>query len=427
MFEFRSVSDLNSYAGGVLESHEVLGSVSVSGELTGLSINRQSGHMYFSLKDSRAQVSCVMFSSYAGRLNFRPEDGIKVKIAGSCGLYAPYGKFQIKVTTMQREGTGDLMEQYMLLYSRLAEEGLFDADHKKPIPVLPRRIGVITSPTGAVIHDIINTLNRRNPHYDILLYPVNVQGEKCPGDVISGIEYFSKSRSVDVVIIARGGGSLEELFGFNDEELARKVYACDIPIISAVGHEINNTLCDAAADLRVPTPTAAAELVIAAYDDLVNDIANRRILLNMAVKNLLSVHKRRLDNLKNHKALYSPMFYVQKQRNLLDSLSERMLFSGNRLVDREKNRLINDLTALRTGFDSMIRSKQNELRIYIDRLDSLSPLNVLKRGYSCITRDDTVITSVKDLDIGQEIKVSMADGTVDVTVDRINMNSEEDI
>lgn len=426
MFEFRSVSDLNAYTGNLLESHSVLGNMSVCGELSGVSVNRQSGHMYFTLKDSRSQISCVMFASYAERLNFRPEDGIKVKVSGSAGIYSPYGKFQIKVFTMQREGTGDLMEQYLMLYQKLSDEGIFDVSHKKPIPMLPRRIGVITSPTGAVIHDIINTLNRRNPHYDLLLYPVNVQGEKCPGDVISGIEYFESNDNVDVIIIARGGGSLEDLFGYNDEALARRVYACNIPIISAVGHEVNNTLCDAASDLRVPTPTAAAELVLTAYDDFVNDIANRKLRLDVAVADHLSVVRRRFELLKNHKALYSPMFYIQKQRSHLESLSSRMVIDGRSIVESRKNLLGGLEMKLDSSLDLMLLNKKAELKGIIDRLDSLGPLNVLKRGYSCISSDGKIISSSEDLCVGQNITISFADGKVGATVNELYNSSKED-
>lgn len=424
MYEFRTVSDIASYTANMLEQHSILGNFSVCGEITGLTVYNQSGHLYFSLSDRKAQINCVMFASYAARMNFKPEDGMKVKITGTASLYPRYGRFQIKVFTMQREGAGDLMEQYRLLYEKLASEGVFDAAHKKSLPMLPGRIGVITSAEGAVIHDIINTLDRRNPHYDLLIFPAAVQGEKCPPDVIAGIDYFMRHKNVDVIIIARGGGSLEELFGFNDEGIARKVYECDIPIISAVGHEVNNTLCDAAADLRAPTPTAAAELVLTAYDDFVNDIANRKLKLEMAIDNYILTRKRKLEILKNHKALYSPMFYVQKQRSLLQNLTDRIFFSATSLVNREKNNIESLCNKLNVASDRKLLDRKNELSGLIDKLDSLGPVNVLKRGYSHILTDSGSVSSVTELNIGDKVKIVFADGSADAQINELYIEKE---
>ncbi len=400
MYSFSSVTELNEYADGVLSSDERLSSLSVTGEITNLTIYRSSGHAYFSLKDETSQINCVMFRNYLSNLNFTPENGMQVVLTGVATIYSPTGKYQIKGFAMARKGKGDLAEQMKLLFQKLSKEGLFLPEHKVRIPVLPERIGVITSPAGAVIHDIINTLNRRNPHYDLLIYPSAVQGEACAREVCEGIDYFSSNENVDVIIIARGGGSIEDLFGFNDETLARKIYDCDIPVISAVGHETDYTICDYVADLRAPTPTAAAELVIGRYDDLIGSIAALKSMLNLSLTNYVESRRRRLDALRDSKALYSPMVYIEKLRMELDHIKEQLIASGKAMTDEQRYRL----------------------RGIIESIEHLGPMNVLKRGYAYIESDGAALSSIDKITKGDSIDIVLADGRAEALITDIVRN-----
>lgn len=394
MYTFESVTQLNSYANELLSNDPRTASLSVTGEISNLTIYRSSGHAYFTLKDAESQISCVMFKSYLQGLNFTPKDGMKVVLTGSCAIYSASGRFQIKAFAMAQKGKGDLAEQMKLLHRKLSAEGLFAQEHKLHIPVLPERIGVISSPVGAVIHDIINTLNRRNPFYSLLLYPAAVQGEACAPDVMAGLDYFSSREDIDVIIIARGGGSLEDLWGFNNEELARKIYDCRIPVISAVGHETDYTICDYVADLRAPTPTAAAELCIGKYEELITNLANKKSMLNLALMNYAELQRRRLDALKDSKALYSPMVYVESLRTSLEAVKKDLDNSGKALVNEHRYRL----------------------KSIIDGIEMLGPMNVLKRGYSYATKDDRAVTEVKGLNIGDNLDFVFSDGSINVEV-----------
>lgn len=417
MFNFNSVSELVGYTDELVSEDERLSSLSVTGEISGLNIYRQSGHCYFTLKDDRSQVSCAMFSSYFQKMDFRPEEGMKVTITGTAGVYSGSGRFQIKVYSMKKVGAGDISEQMKILFKKLSDEGLFRAEHKKSVPMLPGRIGIVTSPQGAVIHDIINTLNRRNPRFDILIYPAAVQGPSCPGDVIKGIRRFKQMDDIDVIIIARGGGSTEDLWGFNDEALAREIYACDKPVISAVGHETDFTICDYVADLRAPTPTAAAELVMSREEDLINDLINLRSLLDVNYTSFISSYKRQLDHLKDNKALLSPLFYVNDQKARLSSLKNRITASGNELLKNERSRLMTLIINSENGIKTYMGSKKYELSSLIDNIDLLGPSNILRRGYSYVSRGGSAVTSVKDICEGEIIDVVFADGTASARIE----------
>ena len=394
MFTFNSVTELNTYANDVLSADPRTSSLAVTGEISNLTIYRSSGHAYFTLKDESSQISCVMFKSYLASLSFVPKDGMKVILTGTCSIYSANGKFQIKAFAMRQVGKGDLAQQMKELHRKLSSEGLFAQEHKLPIPVLPSRIGVISSPAGAVIHDIINTLNRRNPNYSLLLYPASVQGETCAAEVMNGIDHFSGRDDIDVIIIARGGGSPEDLWGFNDENLARKIYDCRIPVISAVGHETDYTICDYVADLRAPTPTAAAELVIGKYDELLSNLANKKSMLNLALMNYAEIQRRRLDALKDSKALYSPMVYVEQMRSSLDSVRKDLANSGRLLISEQRH----------------------QLKSIIDSIEMLGPMNVLKRGYSYASAEGKAVTSVKGLKVGDGLDVVFSDGSISVEV-----------
>lgn len=401
MFEFGSVNELNLYVDRLFMNDGCLSEFTLTAEVSGFKAY-PSGHLYFSLKDKDASVSCVMFRGNASRLDFTPRDGMRVRIVGAANVYNVNGKYQIKVFEMAKAGVGDLKEQFDRLLKKLNDEGLFDPSHKKPIPVLPKRIGVISSPKGAVIHDMLVRLKERNPHFDLLLYPAAVQGENCPKEVCEGISYFEETKKCDVIIIARGGGSLEDLWGFNDETLARKIYACPIPVISAIGHEVDYTISDYVADLRAATPTAAAELVIGKYSDMKDNIDNNVLLLSMAITNYIEARKRQLEIFKNHKALHSPMYYIMNQKEVLKN--KKYMLDG--------------------AMKDLMNTRANEIGGVIERLDLLNPLNTLKRGYAVVMDDSSkVIEKTADVSVGELLKIKLSDGNISCEVKDI-INTE---
>lgn len=397
MYSFGSVTQLNNYAKGVLESDERLSSLKVIGEISGFKVY-SSGHAYFTLKDSKAEISCVMYSSYLSKVSFRPKDGDKVELTGKCTIYEVRGSYQIICNTMKPAGAGDLKAQLTALFNKLKAEGLFAPEHKKALPMRPSRIGIISSPTGAVIHDMLVKLNERNPYFDAVLYPASVQGENCPREIIEGLDYFIANHNVDVIIIARGGGSIEDLWGFNSEELARRVYECDIPIISAVGHETDYTILDYVADKRSPTPTAAAEDVLKTYDELSGNISILRSDLTKNMQLYLNRKRTYLDGLRNNRALFAPEMVATIKRNELNALNESLSRNVKNIIDKNKR----------------------DLSGYIDKLDLLGPHNVLKRGYSYVTLDDgTPAVSVKSVAKDSRINIVFKDGNANAVISEV--------
>ena len=394
MVEFKSVSQLDNYIKSYLTGSEYLSDFQVTGEISAYTVSSR-GHAYFTIKDSEAVMPCVMFSRYLSYVSFAPAIGTKVTVTGGMDFYAPGGKLQMQVLTMKEAGKGDLHEQYKQLFERLSKEGLFAPEHKKTLPVLPRRIGVVTSASGRVISDIVNTLRKRNPYFDLLLYPASVQGENCPPEITAGINYFSEKKNVDVIIVARGGGSYEDLFGFNDESIARTVYACEIPVISAIGHEPDYTIIDYVADLRAATPTAAAEQVMASYDDQKNMVDNLALSLDIAINQFLGAKRSNLDMLANHKALHTPAFYAKQQLLIVDKYR----------------------SAMNTAMEAKVTNLRSEQKTIMGRLESLNPTNVLKRGYSYVSNaDGKAVESAASLKKGDVIGIVFADGTAEGTI-----------
>ena len=377
MFDFDSVSRLNGYIKQSLNENPYLAEFSVVGEISQYTVSARD-HAYFSIKDDQCVVNCVIFSRNRSQLKITPEIGMKVKIYGGVDYYA-------------QGGAGDLHEQFNKLFKKLQDEGLFASDHKKNIPILPKRIGVVTSASGKVISDIVNTIRKRNPHHDVLLYPASVQGAECPPEVISGINYFNKEKNVDVIIVARGGGSYEELFCFNDEGIARAVYASEIPVISAIGHEPDYTIIDYVADVRAATPTAAGEMVIASYEDQRKEIDNLALNLDIAINQFVDLRRKALDVYKNHKALHSPAYYAMEQQAVVKELRTRLEALSGKMVEQ-------------TGSDI------DQMKV---RLDALNPENVLKRGYSYVCdKDGNAIESVNKVNVGDNVSIVLSDGTL---------------
>lgn len=403
MFAFQSVTELIKYIQTVCDNDSGLNNMSVVGEISGFK-KYPSGHCYFTLKDSESVISCVMFAFYLNSLSFTPTEGMKVEMKCKAGIYASNGKFQLYVQGMKELGKGDLREQYNILYKKLSSEGLFDPSKKKSIPVMPRKIGVITSSSGAVVHDIINTLRRRNPFFDLTLFPSAVQGSQAPIDIIAGLDYFeSIDDSVDVIIICRGGGSFEDLYCFNDERLARRIAVCEIPVISAVGHEVDYTICDFVSDYRVPTPTAAAEVVLPKFYDLQYNLMALQNDLDLAIRNYLKGQKIRLNSLNNHKALSGPEYQI---KNEMSRLSNCQIQLDNLIKER-------------------LMKEDYRLKSIVDRIDLTSPLKILSRGYS-ITYDKLgkTVKSGDQLETGDSIVIKLSDSEVEAKV--ISVNKEGD-
>lgn len=386
-----TVSQLNRYVKMLLQEDVALTPVYVSGEISNFVNHYKSGHLYFSLKDENALVKAVMFRTYAARLAFRPEGGMKVIVRAKASVYEKDGTFQLYVEDMQPDGVGALQIAYEQLKKRLQEEGLFDAARKKALPPFPTRIGVITSPTGAAVRDILNVLARRYPPAQVVFLPVLVQGEGAPPQLVAALERMNREKAADVLIIGRGGGSLEELWAFNDERVCRAVAASEIPVISAVGHETDFTLCDFAADLRAPTPSAAAELAVPDAAELFLSLRQTQVQLTVLMRSRLEKVRTELQILHRQKALSSPTYYVEQMAMQLDLLTRSFEHSAK--------------TALQDA--------HAQLSALAAKLDALSPLKVLSRGYAMARTDGgRLVTSVTDICKGDTLYMDMCDGTL---------------
>ncbi|MCL2487949.1 MAG: exodeoxyribonuclease VII large subunit [Oscillospiraceae bacterium] len=394
MAQVITVSQLNRYVRGQLEKDPHLQGLYVSGELSNFNNNYSSGHLYMSLKDSDALVRAVMFKSAAARLQFTPQNGMKVIVRANVSLYERDGAFQLYIEEMQPDGVGSLQLAYEQLKNRLAAEGLFDEKSKKTLPRFPARIGVITSPTGAAVRDIISVLKRRYPLAVVVLAPVQVQGEAAALQLIAALERLNQLRAADAIIIGRGGGSLEDLWAFNDERLARAVKASVIPVISAVGHETDFTICDFAADLRAPTPSAAAELAVPDRSQLSIRIREIQQSTAKALHNRVTREHTRLSALRSRRCLSAPTFFVDEQRMKLDFLT-RLLTANAQTVTNQSDRRLAAVTA---------------------KLDALSPLKVLARGYAIAKKDGQAVLSAGALTAGDRISLCFADGGAECDV-----------
>lgn len=384
-----SVSQVNDYLKMLMDGDRVLSNLFVRGEISNLTVAR-SGHIYFTLKDEEGQLRAVMFRTYADRLSIRLSDGMRVIVHGHVSLYGPSGQYQLYADELQPDGVGTLAMQFEQIKRKLQAEGLFDPDRKRPIPPMPMRVGIITSPTGAAIHDMIRVSGRRFPCAELILYPSLVQGLEAAEQLASGIMFFEMTRIVDVIIIGRGGGSVEDLWAFNDEMLARTVAACTIPVISAVGHESDFTICDFVADLRAPTPSSAAELALPDQYAILStlDLARDRLVGQM--QRILTQERKTLERLAQSRVLTQP----------------------GRLLDTAKMRLAVAQDKLDAAVNQSQSAKKELLARACARLEALSPLAVLRRGYAAVTKDDIVVTSAHALQEGDEIEIRFADGEV---------------
>ena len=391
-----TVTELNTYIKNILESNRALSSVTVRGEISNF-INHRSGHLYFSLKDEGGQLKCVMFRSSAQRLRFMPEDGMKVIVHGSVSAYVAGGSYQLYAGSIQPDGVGALYLAYEQMRERLAAEGLFDTAHKQPLPKFPKRIGVITAPQGAAVRDIINVTGRRYPLADLYVYPALVQGDGAAESLIQGVDYFDRSGLCDVIIIGRGGGSIEDLWAFNNEALARRIYSAGVPIVSAVGHETDFTICDFVSDLRAPTPSAAAELVTPDIKELFMRVASSE-------ERSLSALKRKLED----------------ARSSLVSLDLKRLTDAVSVSIDDRRDEISSLykDASRAMLDVM-SSSRSTLFVTMEKCNALSPLSTMARGFSVVSGERGVISSVETVSEGEEINIKMTDGSLTAAVRKI--------
>lgn len=390
-----SVTQVNLYIKEKLENDVFMSNVTVMGEISNIKIH-SSGHIYMSLKDEKGVIRAVMFRGNASKLAFKPDNGMKVVASGRISVYERDGNYQLYIDSMKQEGIGDLHIAFEKLKIQLSEEGLFDPKYKKPLPKYPKKVGVVTAPTGAAIRDIINVLTRRFSYSDVLLYPVLVQGENSAESIVSAIEWFNEKRAADVLIIGRGGGSIEDLWSFNEEIVARAIFKSEIPIVSAVGHEIDFTISDFVSDLRAPTPSAAAELVVPDERELISKFDNVLKRIKLCSSKILDNKRLNLKFYAEKNVLTNPESMINNQKIYLDSLYKSFENSISKIAE----------------------AKKKELSVLVSKLDGLSPLGTLSRGFS-VTKDEkgNVLRSVKQVKKGDLLKVTLTDGEINTRVE----------
>lgn len=382
-----TVTQLNKYLKDRFDEDENLNAILVKGEISNFK-NHYTGHLYFTLKDENSLIKCIMFKSYAEKLNFKPKDGMKVMVFGTVSVFERDGVYQIYAKSMMEDGIGDLHEQFEQLKAKLEKEGLFEQSHKKIIPLYPNVIGVLTSQTGAVIRDIINVSTRRNPNVYIRLLPVPVQGPGAAEQIADKIRIMNEKKLADVLIIGRGGGSLEDLWPFNEEIVARAIYDSEISIISAVGHETDFTIADFVADLRAPTPSAAAELAVPDIFEVKQKIINYQDRSKLALKKKIEIMKLRFEKIMKSRIFTDPM---------------RKVMDNSIILDDYMKRLENAMKEIKT-------EKKNKYTELVTKLDSISPLKTLIRGYSLTEKDGKIIKRATQIDKGDIITIKFSDG-----------------
>ena len=389
-----SITQLTEYIRGRLDDDPFLGQVAVRGEISNYKLY-PSGHHYFTLKDEGAALKCVMFKSSAMRLRFRPDNGMKVIAMGKVTVYPRDGAYQLYCAAMAMDGVGDLYAAFEQLKKKLAAQGLFDPAHKKPLPKCPGTIGIVTSSAGAAVHDMLRILRKRYPLTKVRLLPVRVQGAEAPGEIAAAIRYANRYKLADLLIVGRGGGSIEDLWAFNDELVAHAIYESEIPVISAVGHEPDVTISDYVADLRAATPSNAAELAVPDQDALRQNLDAMSSAMASALSRQLKAARQHLDVLSQSPALRSPTGYIEQREKSLELLKNRLIAAQNQSITRKNQRYI----------------------AAVSKLDAMSPLKVLTRGYSMAqTEAGEVLRSVRQVELGERVSVLLSDGKLSATV-----------
>lgn len=413
--EYLTVSQLTKYIKYKLDNDVNLREVYLKGEISNFKAHTR-GHFYFTIKDEGSRINAVMFASSASKVKFTPEDGMKILVTGRISVYEATGGYQIYVNEMMEDGVGNLYVAFEQLKKKLASEGLFDEARKKRIPKIPERVGVITASTGAAIRDIISTINRRFPLTEVILLPSLVQGEGAKEDIVRQIKK-AEDYNLDVLIVGRGGGSIEDLWAFNEEIVARAIFECPIPIISAVGHEIDFTIADFVADLRAPTPTGAAEIAVPNKTDVINYINQLNLRSRKAVGTILELKKKRLDNIKEHYILNNPLDLYSAKIQKLDYLTESLVKNYKVIIDKEKIKLNNIKTRPLFSNPLVILDKtKQKYTLLLGKLDALSPLKTLERGYGIIKLNEKAVTSIKDLKKDDLINIELKDGSKEAII-----------
>ena len=387
---------LNKAIKNMFEREPALNKIYLKGEISNFK-HHSRGHFYFTLKDDTSRLAAVMFQSFASKINFEPEDGMKVLVCGRVSVYEATGSYQIYVEQMEQDGQGNLFLELEKLKKKLSQEGLFDQEHKRPIPRFPKRIGIVTAPTGAAIRDILSTIKRRYPLCETILFPALVQGEGAKESIVKQLT-TAQDFELDLIICGRGGGSIEDLWAFNEEIVARAIYNSKIPIISAVGHEIDWTIADFVADLRAPTPTGAAEMAVPNLVDLNTLINQYKIRSNEVIKKEIKLYTNRLNDLKNNYVLKNPMALYEVKEQKLD----------------------HHIDTLNKFIKTYLNNRNHSYELLINKLELLNPLGILKKGYSIVTKDDKTIKTAKDLKQNDEINVRFSEGTIKATVKEID-------
>ena len=415
--KYITVSQLSRYLKFKFDNDNNLANIFLKGEISNFKLHTR-GHLYFTIKDENSRINAIMFASQANKLNFMPSDGMKIMVTGRVSVYEATGGYQIYVEDMIQDGVGNLYIEYEKLKKKLASEGLFDASKKKKIPKFPETIGIITAPTGAAIKDILSTIKRRWPITKTILFPSLVQGASAAPEIVAQIKK-AEEYPLDVLIVGRGGGSIEDLWCFNDEEVARAIYECPIPIISAVGHEIDFTIADYVADLRAPTPTGAAEMAVPNQTDFYNYMRQINLRLHKAMKNYLEVSQEKLDNLRNSYILKNPISMYQIKEQKFDTLYEKLCLVMKNRIQNEKNGLTSKVEKLPLFITHLLERNQNKYISLLNKLEILNPLLTIKRGYSITKMNDKVITSTLQVNKNDSLEVELQDGLILTRVEEI--------
>ena len=415
--KYISISQLTRYIKFKFDNDEHLGHVFLRGEISNFKAHTR-GHYYFTLKDETSRINAVMFSSNASKLLFRPTDGMKVLVTGRVSVYEATGGYQIYVEDMVEDGVGNLYVQFEELKKKLQQEGLFDPSKKKKIPKIPKTVGIITAPTGAAIRDILSTIKRRWPITKTILFPSLVQGASAAPEIIKQIEK-AQEFDLDVLIVGRGGGSIEDMWCFNDEQVARAIYACKIPVISAVGHEIDFTIADFVADLRAPTPTGAAEMAVPNISDFYQYFGQIELRLEQAIMTMITSKKDQLETLKESYILTNPIAMYQVKEQRFDSLFEKIHLLMNSIIANEKNNCQILKQKLENNIQKVLENEQHRYLHALNKLEILNPLLTIKRGYSITRNQDHVVTSIQQVKPHDKIEIEVTDGLIEARVEEV--------
>lgn len=413
--KYITVTQLTRYIKYKIDNDVNLNEVFLKGEISNFKAHSR-GHFYFTLKDEGSRINAIMFASSTKKIKFTPQDGMKVLVTGKISVFEANGGYQIYVNDMLEDGVGNLYIAFEQLKKKLEEEGLFKKEYKKKIPKIPTRVGVVTAPTGAAIKDIISTIKRRWPLTEIILFPSLVQGENAKEDIVRQIEN-AKNYQLDTLIVGRGGGSIEDLWPFNEEIVARSIFDCNIPVISAVGHEIDFTIADFVADLRAPTPTGAAELAVPQIADIKNYLNQLQIRLNKAMQHKININIQKLTEIKSRYIFQNPIAIYQAKELQFDTLLERLKSTSKNLIAMKEKKYITIMSSyVLQNPEKIIEKKENKYLQLISKLETLSPLLTIKRGYTIAKKDGKVITTSKSLNKKDIVEVEFSDGIVKTEV-----------